>query len=41
MVTELNNGKMVLNMSVSGNLTKPADKENSGMLMAIFSKANG
>ena len=41
MVMELNNGKMVLNTSVNGNLTKPVDKANSGMLMVIFSKVNG
>lgn len=41
MAMELNNGKMVPNMSVNGNSTKPVDKANSGTLMEISLKANG
>jgi hypothetical protein len=41
MVMELNNGKMVLNMSVSGSSTKPVAKVNSGMLTVTFLKDNG
>ena len=37
----LRNGKMVQSMLVNGNLIKLVAKENSGMLMEIFSKVNG
>ena len=38
---ELRNGKMVQSMLANGNSIKHAVKANSGMLMVIFSKANG
>ena len=41
MEQEPNNGKTVLNTLANGNLTKPVDKENSGMLMVIFLKGLG
>ena len=34
-------GKTVLNMKVTGGLTKHVVKENSGTLTATFLKANG
>ena len=34
-------GRMEQNMRVSGDLTKQTEKENSGMLTAMCTKANG
>jgi hypothetical protein len=41
MVTEFNDGLMVPDMKVCGNIVKPTEKVNFGIMMETYSKVNG